>query len=106
MAVERPDLRARSEELGQALAHARQRARRSTQECADYLGTSWQRYRRIETGSVYVGAVELEALIEFLNIPTYEVWPVHLASPDLPAPTVIQAEPGERIQIVVEISNK
>jgi hypothetical protein len=102
--TESRDLQARSKELGRALADARRRARRGIQECAAHIGTSWQRYRKIEEGAVYVGAVELEALIIYLDIPAHEVWPEELLSRHTAPVVVVHAEPGQRVQIMVDIA--
>jgi hypothetical protein len=104
VATESIDLQARSKEIGRALAAARRRAKRGIQECADHIGTSWQRYRKIEEGTVYIGAVELEALVRYLDIPAYEVWPEELLSRHTEPVVIVRAEPGRRVQIVVDIS--
>jgi transcriptional regulator with XRE-family HTH domain len=95
------DLYARNREIGLALARARRRARKSMKACAEVVGTSRQRYAGFETGKTFIEAVELEALMRFLQIPLHEV-----LSPDLLADVrdiPVQARPGETLRIVVNV---
>jgi transcriptional regulator with XRE-family HTH domain len=72
------ELNHRAQEIGRVLFRARSRAEKSLRECAEQIGTSRQRYANIERGKVYVGAVELEALMRYLEIRPEEIWPEDL----------------------------
>jgi predicted transcriptional regulator len=95
-------LRQRNQEISQILARARQEQERSVTECAGVLGTSRRRYRAIEAGAVAVTAAELEVLMRYLHVPAQAVWRDLSAS--VPARhVVVQAQPGETVQLVVEV---
>ncbi|MDQ5822773.1 MAG: helix-turn-helix transcriptional regulator [Chloroflexota bacterium] len=93
----------RSRQIGDALRRARERARRSVRECALLLGTSPRRYAKLEQGTVQITAVELETMAEVLDVPPYEVWPMTLIE-SRTRRVVVEAEPGESVQVVVNIA--
>lgn len=95
------DLYMRSKEIGKALLRGRKRSKRSMRECAEHIGTSRQRYAGFETGTVFVGAVELEALMRYLNISPSEIWPGGVFSEA--NQVSLQAKPGETLHIVVSV---
>src|SRR5687767_10461005 len=101
-AVPGEDLYSRSREIGAVLLNARKRSRRSMRECAEHIGTSRQRYAGFEAGTVFVGAVELEALMRFLNIRPFEVWPSDMLSET--SELVLQAQPGETLRTRVNVA--
>jgi transcriptional regulator with XRE-family HTH domain len=94
------DLYERNQEIGRALERARKRAKKSIKQCAEVLGTSWRRYREIERGTVYVAAVELEALVSYLSVPPHEVWPTELITAGTRR-VVVTIEEGESVQVLV-----
>jgi transcriptional regulator with XRE-family HTH domain len=94
----------RSRAIGAALRRARLRMKKSVREVARYLGTSPRRYGAIEAGSTYVGAPELEALVEFLEIPGNEVWPEQAEANR--RQVIVEARPGESIQILVNVATE
>ena len=97
------DLYVRSREIGRALLKARKRSKKSMRECAEHIGTSRQRYAGFETGTVFIGAVELEALMRYLDIPPIEVWPRDMLSQVQVSEVTLQARPGETLRIVVNV---
>jgi hypothetical protein len=72
-------------------------------ECAAYIGTSPKRYAKLEKGAVHITAVELEVLVRFLDAPPHEVWPAALIE-SRTRRVVVDAEPGESVQVVVNIA--
>ncbi|MDQ3930582.1 MAG: helix-turn-helix domain-containing protein [Chloroflexota bacterium] len=96
-------LRERSKQIGEALRRARERARRSVRECSAYIGTAPRRYTKIEQGTVHITAVELEALVQYLDVPAHEVWPMALIAPRTRS-IMVNAEPGESVHVVVNIA--
>lgn len=94
------DLYERNQDIGRALERARKRAKKSIKQCAEVLGTSWRRYREIERGTVFVTAVELEALVSFLSVPPHEVWPTELITAGTRR-VVVTIEEGESVQVLV-----
>lgn len=97
------DFTGRSRQIGEALRRARVRARRSIRQCAAHIGTSPRRYGDIERGTVYVAAVELEELAEYLDVPAHEIWPQSRIDKNKRR-VVVEAEPGESLEVVVNIS--
>jgi transcriptional regulator with XRE-family HTH domain len=95
-------LRARDQELGALLADARTRRHRTVSACAALLETSRRRYKAIEEGETAVTAAELEALMRFLEIPPSQVWG-HILPMESQNAVRVQARPGERVQLVVEV---
>ena len=95
------DLYIRSKEIGKALLRARKRSKKSMRECAEYIGTSRQRYAGFETAAVFVGAVELEALMRYLDIPPFEVWPRDLLGEI--NEVVLQTKPGKTLRILINV---
>ena len=73
----------------------------SVTKCAGSIGTSRRRYLAMEAGDVMIGIAELEALMQFLEIPVERVWPGPIAGP-LPIPVILEARPGERLHIVIQ----
>jgi transcriptional regulator with XRE-family HTH domain len=92
----------RNREIGAILAAARQRQNRTVTECALAAATTRRRYSAIERGEAVVSAVELEALMRFLNVPASQMWR-ELCSSNVGQHVVVQAQPGERVQLVVEV---
>jgi transcriptional regulator with XRE-family HTH domain len=102
MRVIPPGLRKRNEEIGQLLRAARGRKHVPVTKCADLVGTSRRRYVSLESGEVAIGVAELEALMDFLEISIDEIW--HGAKREVaPHQVVIQALPGEPVQILLDI---
>jgi transcriptional regulator with XRE-family HTH domain len=99
--TQKAQLQRRNQELGSLLAEARQQQERSVSECAALLGTSRRRYRAIERGEVGVNASELEFLMHYLDIPATRIWHDVLPRTEVHQ-VVIQARPGERIQVTVD----
>jgi transcriptional regulator with XRE-family HTH domain len=92
----------RNREIGAILAQARQRESYTVTECAAVALTTRRRYTMIERGEASVSAVELEALMRFLQVPANLIW-AEFVPPTQPRQVVVQAQPGERIQLVVEV---
>ncbi|WP_161569236.1 helix-turn-helix domain-containing protein [Candidatus Oscillochloris fontis] len=92
----------RHRQIGAILAQARQREQRTITECAEIAATTRRRYTLIERGEAVVGAAELEALMRFLNVPAHHIWP-DLALPTAPRQVIVQAQPGECVQFVVQV---
>lgn len=97
------DLHTRNREIGRALLRARRRARRSMRECASHIGTSRQRYAGFEAGTAFIGAVELESLVRYLNIPLHEVLSQDLLADNI-SDIVIEAQPGDTLRVVVKVA--
>ena len=74
MRVDKSLLKHRNAELGHILYKARTGLNLTQQQCADYLGTSRQRYGQIEIGTVPILVPEYEAMLRFLKVPFSEVW--------------------------------
>ncbi len=101
-AIPPPSFGERNRQIGSILTHGRQQASRTQEECARAIGTTRRRYGLIERGEVSVSAVELEALIRFLKVPAHLVWG-DLVPTNLPRQVVVQAQPGELVQLVVQV---
>jgi transcriptional regulator with XRE-family HTH domain len=93
----------RSREIGVALERARRREKKSIRQCAEFLGISRRRYTEIEKGAAFIAAVELEELVRFLRVPPHEVYPADLVE-EYTRRLVVQAQPGESVQVVVNIA--
>lgn len=92
----------RHRQIGAILAQAREREQRTVTECATVAATTRRRYSLIERGEAVVGAAELEALMRFLNVSAHDLWP-DLAPATAPRQVVVQAQPGEWVQFVVQV---
>lgn len=101
-AVPPPSFGERNREIGSILAYARHQASRTQEECARAVGTTRRRYGLIERGEVAVSAVELEALMRYLNVPAHIIWG-DLVPTTPPRQVVVQAQPGELVQLVVQV---
>jgi hypothetical protein len=97
------DLHTRNMEIGKVLLRARLRANKSMKECAEAIGSSRQRYAGFESGKVFIGAVELEALMRLLQVPPHEVWPADLLGDA--RDIVVQAKPGETVRVVINVAS-
>lgn len=95
-------LQQRNQEIGARLQQARTQHHRSVSECANLLGTSRRRYSAIERGEVAISAAELELLLPFLGVPLEFIWRVESEGEHL-RQVVVQARPGERVELVVEV---
>ncbi len=91
----------RHRQIGAIVAEARQRERRTVTECATIAATTRPRYTLVERGEAVVGAAELEALMRFLNVSAHDIWP-DLAPSSATRQVVVQAQPGESVQFVVQ----
>ena len=103
--TETPDSAAfaqRNREIGEILAASRAREQRTVTDCAAAVATTRRRYSAIERGEAAISAAELEAVMRFLQVPATEMW-VGLAWESQARQVVIQAKPGEQVQLVVEI---
>ncbi|MBM7842180.1 helix-turn-helix domain-containing protein [Herpetosiphon giganteus] len=92
----------RNTEIGRILSLARQTQKRTVSECAQHISTSRRRYTAIEKGAAAINVPELEALMQFLGVPVSAIWKNSDDIVDHRHVTV-QASPGERIQVIVEI---
>lgn len=92
----------RNKEIGSILATARAREHRTVTDCAAAMATTRRRYSAIERGEAAISVAELEAVMRFLGVSAAEMW-AELARDTLTRKVVIQAKPGEQVQLVVEI---
>lgn len=93
-------LRERSKEMGKILGTARRQQGKSLLECANYIGTSRRRYTAIEHGDTPIQLAEMELLIDYLNIPLEQIWPMFV--PVQGRQVVVTLEPGEMIHVLVK----
>ncbi len=104
MQAQMEKLQERNRAIGQVLLEARSRKHIPVTRCAELLGTSRRRYVAMERGRAMIGAAELETLISFLEVPAHEVWKRSTASTG-PQQVIVKAQPGETVQIVVDVRN-
>jgi transcriptional regulator with XRE-family HTH domain len=97
------EIQRRQREIGSILGAARQQQQRTVTDCATILGTSRRRYTAIERGEAIIGAVELEILAEYLHIDPGLLWH-NLGSSEQARKVVVQASPGEDLQIVIRVA--
>ena len=93
---------ARNREIGQILREARTKKDISVTTCAKLVRTSRRRYIAMEQGEAIIGIAELEVLMAFLEVPTEKVW----QGKDIPSisrQVVLEALPGQVLQIVVAV---
>lgn len=93
----------RSKQIGAALKRARLRTGKSMRHCSAHLGITTRRYSGIERGTSYITAVELEAIVDYLDIPPHEVWPQPMIDKGRRR-VVVDAQPGESIEVLVNIA--
>jgi transcriptional regulator with XRE-family HTH domain len=93
---------ARHAEIGRILSSARQSQKRTVSECAQHISTSRRRYTAIERGEAAINVPELDALIRFLGLPISAFWQDSDLS-ESPRYVVIQADPGEKVHLIVEV---
>ncbi len=94
----------RNQEIGIVLREAREQKNIPITTCANLVGTSRRRYVAMEEGKAIIGVAELEVLIEFLEISSHKVWPGKDAL-DAPRKFTLEALPGEKLQIVVDVQS-
>ncbi len=101
--VVRERLDRRNIQLGDYLSEAREKKKWTQAQCAEYLGTSRQRYGKLEAGTIPIPFVDLEALMTYLDIPLSKVWPDALGtiSPTytFEVPATITA--GESVHVIL-----
>lgn len=71
--VNQENLALRNRTLGILIRKARERARRTIEECADVLDVSPETYAAYEEGAAYISLPELEILGRFLDTPLREL---------------------------------
>lgn len=98
-------LQERNRAIGQVLLEARSRKHIPVTKCAELLGTSRRRYTEMERGRATIGVAELEVLMDFLEVPSNKVWGKASSATGLHQ-VVLQALPGETVQIVVAIQKE
>jgi transcriptional regulator with XRE-family HTH domain len=98
-------LEQRNREIGQILFHARREQQRSVTECAALLATSRRRYNAIERGKVPVSVAELELLMNYLQVPIHVIWK-DAAKDSSARHVVIQAHPGETVQLTLTVQSE
>jgi transcriptional regulator with XRE-family HTH domain len=101
-AIPPPSFEERNREIGSILGQVRRQENRTQEDCARILGTTRRRYGLIERGETPISAVELEALMRFLNVPAQMIWG-DLVSTGQPRQYVVHAQPGESVQLVVQV---
>ncbi len=111
MPLDRRKLEERAIALAWVLRLARQDKNCTQQACADYLGTSRQRYGRLEAGTILISAAEYEAMLLFLEVPLSEAWPEpskprssKLGPSDKNVRTQrvsVDIEPGETVRVIL-----
>jgi len=101
MDVPKSTMLERNREVGRIVQEARTAKGLSVTKCARSIGTSRRRYLAMEAGEVMIGIAELEALMQFLEIPAEKVWPSPIMG-QLPVPVILEAGPGERLYIVIQ----
>lgn len=69
-----PKMLSRNSEIGNLLKNAREYRNIPVTRCAELVGTSRRRYLAMEEGKATIGAVELEELVHFLDVPPGRVW--------------------------------
>ncbi len=97
------DRHTRNRQIGAVLMRARRRAKKTRIEVAEAVGIPRHRYSDIERGRTFVGAVELEDLVRYLEIPLQEVWPSERVAGDSRT-IMVFAQPGESVQVVVALA--
>jgi predicted transcriptional regulator len=90
----------RNREIGKIIREARGRKLIPVTKCADLIATSRRRYTAMENGEAAIGVAELEILIDFLDVPTQEIWGETKDVEDSQR-VIIQARPGETFEIRV-----
>lgn len=98
------EVRKRSEEIGALLIEARLSVRRSITECAQLIGTSRKRYRNIESGVVDITFVELEAVMQYLNVPMERLWQP-TEKDHIERRINVKTEPGKAVHLIVELTS-
>jgi transcriptional regulator with XRE-family HTH domain len=100
--IDRVALDKRNADLGLLLRRARESQDRTQDACAQYLGTSRQRYAKFEAGTIPIPMVEYEAMLLYLEIPLSKVWPelLRTASPRCVLPVTL--EPGQTVVVVLQ----
>lgn len=102
MEAQENKIQERNQELGQVLREARIQKNIPVSTCAHVIGTSRRRYVAMEEGETTIGLAELEVLMVLLDISTHKVW--HGKDTiTIPRLVVLEALPGERLQIVVDV---
>lgn len=94
------EIQRRNQAIGQVIQGARERKSIPATKCAEVIGTSRRRYAAMERGAATIGVAELEVLMEFLEIPPYQIWGGERGGGES-SPVVVQALPGQTVQIVV-----
>ncbi len=94
----------RNREIGEVLRETRLERNVPLAACANLVGTSRRRYMAMEQGETTIGLAELEVLMAFLQVPVQKIWHDR-DTLIVPRQVVVEALPGERLQIVVDIRN-
>ncbi len=102
MEVKEKTIQERNREIGLVLKEAREQKNTPITACANLVGTSRRRYVAMEEGKAIIGIAELEVLMKFLEISSHKVWPGK-DSLDVPRQFILEALPGEKLQIVVDV---
>ena len=88
----------RNREIGHILQEARSRRNITVTTCAQLIATSRRRYTAMECGETIIGAVELEILIDFLEIPRQKIWSV-----EGPDHILIPFTPGKPLCVIFDV---
>lgn len=102
MGTAETEIAARNREIGRVLYEARSQHHRTVTECATLIGTSRRRYTAMERGEATIGVAELEKLMDYLHVPAQTIWRAVQPGRET-RQVVVQAHPGETVQVVVEV---
>lgn len=102
MEISEDEMLERNREIGRILQEARKKKDTPITTCAKLIRTSRRRYMDMEAGQAFIGVVELEVLMKFLEIPVHRVW--HGGDTLLVTqPVILEAIPGEKMHIIVDV---
>lgn len=102
MEISEDEMLERNRAIGRVLQEARRKKDVPITACAKLIHRSRRRYMDMEAGQAFIGAVELEVLMKFLEIPVQSFWygeDALLAT----KPVILAATPGEKMHIIVDV---
>jgi hypothetical protein len=102
MEISEDEMLKRNREIGRILQEARRKKDVPITTCAKLIHTSRRRYMDMEAGRAFIGIVELEVLMKFLEIPVQSFWYGEDALLGT-KPVILEAVPGEKMHIIVDI---
>jgi transcriptional regulator with XRE-family HTH domain len=100
--INRAALDKRNANLGSLMRYAREYKNLTQEACAEYLGTSRQRYGKMEAGAVPIPIVDSEAMLLYLDIPLSDVWPELLRTDSPPNVLPVTLEPGQSVVVILK----